>query len=85
MAVTLRLLRLGKRGSPSYRIVAIDKRKKRNGMYVEIVGHYNPIANPPVFTLDQKKVDSWLGKGAMISEGLRKLLKNKKVASPKKD
>lgn len=81
MAVTLRLLRLGKRGNPSYRIVAIDKRKKRNGTYVEIVGHYNPIANPPVFTLDQKKVDAWLGKGATVSEGLAKLMKHKKTSS----
>lgn len=81
MAITLRLLRLGKRGNPSYRIVAIDKRKKRNGTYVEIVGHYNPIANPPVFTLDQKKVDYWLGKGALISEGLEKLMKHKRTSS----
>ncbi len=83
MAVTLRLLRLGKKGNPSYRIVAMDKRKKRNGTYVEIVGFYNPVANPSVFTLDQKKVDYWLDKGALISEGLRKLMKHKKTV--KKD
>lgn len=76
MPVTLRLLRLGKRGNPSYRIVAIDKRKKRNGTYIDIVGFYNPVANPHVFTLDKTKVDYWLDKGALISEGLRKLLKH---------
>lgn len=83
MAVTLRLLRLGKKGNPSYRIVAIDKRKKRNGTYVEIVGFYNPVATPPVFTLDQKKVAYWLDKGALVSEGLGKLMKHRKNA--KKD
>lgn len=75
MAVTLRLLRLGKKGNPSYRIVAIDKRKKRNGTYVDVIGFYNPIANPPILTLDQKKIAEWLKKGALVSEGLRKLLK----------
>lgn len=83
MALTLRLLRLGKRGNPSYRIVAIDKRKKRNGTYTDIVGFYNPVATPPVFTLDQKKVDYWLGKGAQVSEGLEKLMKHNKTS--KKD
>ena len=83
MPVTLRLLRLGKKGNPSYRIVAIDKRKKRNGTYKEIVGFYNPVANPPVLTLDQKKVAYWLDKGALISEGLEKLMKHKKFV--KKD
>jgi len=85
MAVTLRLLRLGKKSNPSYRVVVIDKRKKRNGTYVEIVGFYNPVSNPPVFTLDQKRVDYWLEKGALISEGLEKLLKNKKTTKTKKD
>ncbi len=79
MATTLRLMRLGKKNSPSYRIIAIDKRKKRNGTYVEIVGFYNPIANPPVFQTDQKKIEDWLKKGATVSEGLRKLLKNRKI------
>ena len=60
MAVTLRLLRLGKKNNPIYRIVAIDKRKKRNGTYVDEIGFYNPLPNPPIFTLDEKKVKDWL-------------------------
>jgi small subunit ribosomal protein S16 len=75
MAITLRLLRLGKKNTPAYRIVAIDKRKKRNGTYVDVVGFYNPLSNPPALDLDQKKVEGWMNKGALVSEGLRKLLK----------
>ncbi len=83
MAVTLRLYRMGKKNSPVYRIVAIDKRKKRNGTYVDIIGFYNPVSNPSVLQTDQKKIDAWLKKGATISEGLTKLLKHKRAV--KKD
>lgn len=79
MAITLRLYRLGKRNTPIYRIVAIDKRKKRNGTYNEIVGFYSPAANPPELKIDQKKLSAWKDKGATISEGLAKLLKQKTV------
>ena len=73
MPTTIRLMRIGKKGSPSYRIVAIDKRKKRNGRYLEKIGFYNPLQNPPVLQVDKKKLDYWLQKGATISEGIRKL------------
>ena len=75
MAVTLRLMRLGKKNNPSYRIVAIDKHKKRNGLYIEIVGRYDPLKNPPAILLDQEKVDAWLKKGDIVSEGMKKILK----------
>jgi len=79
MALTLRLYRTGKKGRPSYRIVAVNKRYKANGTYIEQVGKYDPLANPVIFAIDKKKYDFWLSKGAVISEGLRKLLKNKKI------
>ncbi len=79
MAVTLRLLRMGKKSSPVYRIVAIDKRKKRNGTYVDVVGFYNPVATPSVFQTDQNKIKEWLKKGATVSKGLEKLFKNRKI------
>ncbi len=75
MAVTLRLFRLGKIKNPHYRIVAIDKRKKRNGTYVDVIGHYNPTAANHVLQLDEAKIHKWLEKGATVSEGLAKLLK----------
>lgn len=74
MSVTIRLVRIGKKGKANYRIVAIDTRKKRNGRYIEKIGFYNPLVNPPVIDLDQDKVKKWLEKGALLSEGMRKLL-----------
>lgn len=79
MSVTLRLYRLGKKNNPIYRIVAIDKRKKRNGTYNEVIGFYSPTANPPGLTIDQERFSAWRQKGATISEGLEKLLKHKEI------
>ena len=71
-------MRFGKKMSPFYRIVAIDKRKKRDGAYIEKVGTYNPMRDPAEITIEKKKFDYWTEKGAQISEGLGKLLKNPK-------
>ncbi len=78
MAATIRLMKFGKRGYPTYRIVVLDKRKKRDGSYLEKLGVYNPHTVPATFTFDEAKLDAWVKKGAIISEGMRKLLKNKK-------
>ena len=83
MAVALRLMRLGKKHQPFYRIIAIDKRKKRNSRYIEEVGYYNPLSAPAIIEINWKKFDDWKLKGAIISEGLHKLLKQTKSA--KKD
>lgn len=72
-------MRFGKNKFPTYRVVAIDKRKKRDGSYIEKVGFYNPMTEPATFDLDKEKFDSWIAKGAEISEGVRKLLKNRKA------
>lgn len=74
MPATIRLLRTGKRGHANYRIVVMDKRKKRNGAYLEKIGFYDPHAKSAKVTLDKKRFDYWLQRGAMISEGMRKLL-----------
>jgi small subunit ribosomal protein S16 len=78
MAVALKLYRQGKKGNPSYRIVAVNKHSKADGKYIEEVGFYDPIANPVVFTVNKERFDYWIKVGAQVSEGLRKLLKNKK-------
>ncbi len=77
MAVILRLMRLGKKNQPFYRIVATEKSKKRNGKYLEKIGIYNPFDEKPV-KMDDKKFGFWINKGAQISKGLRKLLKIQK-------
>lgn len=78
MPATIRLMRLGKKGRPFYRIIVIDKRKKRNGKYIQVLGDYNPLTNPATINLDQEKFDDWIAKGAVVSEGLRKLRIGKK-------
>ncbi len=75
MPATLRLMRVGRKGKPFYRVVAVDKRKKRNGRYIENLGTYNPLINPAEIKLDQERLDYWKDKGAEISEGLHRLLK----------
>lgn len=79
MPVTIRLMRFGKRGYATYRIVALDKRKKRDGSYIEKVGTYNPHAPSP-FVIDGEKLNYWLKKGAVLSEGVQKLMKKIKAA-----
>lgn len=77
MAATLRLYRVGKKGIPSYRIVVVNKRYKSNGGYIEEVGRYDPMVEPAFFNLKKERFDYWVSRGAIISEGLRKILKNK--------
>lgn len=72
-------MRFGKKKYPTYRIVAIDKRKKRDGSYIEKVGLYNPMTQPATLDIDKAKFDAWTSKGAQLSDGLRKLLKHKKL------
>jgi len=77
MAVAIRLRRTGKRSQPNYRIVVIDKRKKRNGLYLERIGLYNPMTNPATISIDKEKFKLWLSRGAIVSSGLNRLLDKK--------
>ncbi|MCL4364178.1 30S ribosomal protein S16 [Patescibacteria group bacterium] len=79
MAATLKLYRIGKKGKPSYRIVVVNKRYKSNGKYIEELGQYDPLAEPVVFKIDKERFAYWLDKGVIVSEGMAKLLKNKKI------
>lgn len=74
MTVKLRLMRMGKKRQPTYRIVAADSRSPRDGRFIEIVGTYAPRAEPSVVQVDNDKAVSWLAKGAQPTETVRKLL-----------
>ena len=78
MAVALKLYRQGKKGSPSYRIVDVNKHYKADGKYIEEVGFYDPMITPVTFTVKKDRFDYWMGVGAQVSAGLQKLLKSKK-------
>jgi small subunit ribosomal protein S16 len=80
MAVKLRLTRVGSKKNPIYRVVAADSRSPRDGKFLEIVGRYNPQTDPSTIELDEAKVKDWLGKGALPSEAVARLLKVKGIA-----
>ena len=76
MAVKLRLMRMGKKKQPTYRIVAADGRSPRDGRFIEILGTYQPRAEPSVVDLDTEKAAKWLADGAKPTERVAKLLKD---------
>ena len=80
MAVKLRLMRMGKKKQPTYRVVAADSRSPRDGRFIEIIGTYEPRAEPSVVKLDQAKVQKWLSQGAQPTETVAKLIKIAKDA-----
>lgn len=73
MAVTIRLRRMGAKKRPMYRFVAIDSRRAREGRFVDMLGHYNPIAKPAVVSVDEQKVFHWLKQGATPSDTVHTL------------
>ena len=75
MAVKLRLMRMGKKKQPTYRVVAADARSPRNGRFIEILGTYEPRADPSVIKIDADKAVAWLRKGAQPTDTVAKLLK----------
>ena len=74
MAVKMRLMRMGKKKSPSYRVVVVDGRAPRDGRYIEQIGRYDPQQDPSVVEIDNEKAASWLSKGAQPTEAVEKLL-----------
>ena len=74
MAVKLRLMRMGKKKQPTYRIVAADSRSPRDGRFIEVVGTYAPRSEPSAVSVDKDKALAWLTKGAQPTETVRKLL-----------
>ena len=74
MAVKLRLMRMGKKKQPTYRVVAADSRSPRDGRFIEIVGVYDPRPDPSAIRIDNDKAVDWLRKGAQPTESVRKLL-----------
>jgi small subunit ribosomal protein S16 len=74
MAVKIRLMRVGKRKQPYYRIVAKEARSPRQGRCIEQVGFYNPLVDPAEVRFDMEKVDKWLKDGAQPTDTVKRLL-----------
>lgn len=80
----IRLRRLGKKRQPYYRIVVAERRERRDGDFVDMVGSYNPHADPPTLQVDADKVRDWISKGAQPSEAAEKVLKRAGVIAADK-
>jgi small subunit ribosomal protein S16 len=80
MAVKLRLTRVGGRKDPRWRIVAADGRAKRDGRFIEILGHYNAQTEPSTIEIDEERAKHWLERGAQPSGSVRHLLKHKGIS-----
>ena len=77
--LSIRLARYGKKKMPFYRVVVIDKRRPRNGRFVEIVGTYDPLKKPAEIKLNAERIQYWLGNGAQPSDTVRSFFKDKKI------
>ena len=77
--VTMRLTRIGSKKRPYYRIVVIDKRRARNGRFLEVLGQYNPIASPVHMEINSERAQYWLSKGAQPSETVQSILRKKEI------
>lgn len=75
MAVHLRLARAGRHKRPLYRVVAADSRKPRDGRFLEVLGLYDSLKNPPVAQLKEDRVLDWLKKGAQPTVTVRTILR----------
>ncbi len=80
--VRIRLTRTGAKKKPSYRFAVADKRSPRDGRCLEYLGHYNPMVEPPVISLDLARVDYWIQKGAQPSETVTALIAKARKALP---
>jgi small subunit ribosomal protein S16 len=75
MAVKIRLKRMGKKKTPSYRVVVADARSPRDGRIIENLGWYNPLVEPSAIKIDEERVLRWLSHGAQPTESVAQLLK----------
>lgn len=80
MAVRIRLTRFGRKKKPFYRIIVADSEAKRDGKFLDIVGTYDPLQDPAAIKIDSRKLENWLGKGALPTTTVKSLIKKASVA-----
>ena len=74
MAVHIRLRRTGRTKRPAYRVVVADSRSPRDGRFIEVIGHYDPLTDPPTIKIELDKAREWINKGAQPSNTVRTLM-----------
>jgi small subunit ribosomal protein S16 len=80
MAVRIRLTRLGRKKKPFYRIIVADSERKRDGKFLDVVGTYDPLQDPAAITIDNEKLQEWMGKGALPTTTVKSLIKKASTA-----
>lgn len=79
----IKLSRIGKKGQPQYRVIIAEARSKRDGAYVDHLGHYNPLATKDALKIDMKAYQAWLDKGAQPTDTIRDLVKKHQAGAKK--
>lgn len=77
--VKIRLARVGRKKKPSYRVVVADSRAPRDGAFIEIIGHYDPLTDPPTIVIDDQKALRWLRQGAQPTDAVARMLEKLSV------
>jgi small subunit ribosomal protein S16 len=77
----IRLRRTGAKKQPSYRVVVAESTAPRDGTFLEILGHYNPLTTPTTFQVKEDRVKEWLRRGALPTDRVERLLKQSGILS----
>ena len=72
--IKIRLRRIGSKKKPQYRMVVADVRSPRDGRFIDIIGHYNPLSDPETVVIDEDKARHWLERGAQPTDTAARLL-----------
>ena len=79
MAVKIRLRRVGAKKAPFYRVVVADSRFPRDGRFIEEIGYYNPLQDPPVVKIDAEKAAKWIANGAQPTDTVKAIFKKNDI------
>ena len=80
--LAISLMRMGAKGKPYYRVVVKEKRSKRDGKYLELLGTYDPMKNPAEVKLNQERIQYWIGVGAQPTQTAANLIRKNAAAVP---
>lgn len=71
----IRLTQTGTTNRKTYRVIAIEEGKRRDGKALENLGYFNPLVKPPKVVIDKERIAYWVSKGAQVTPAVDKLLK----------
>ena len=82
MAVHIRLARAGTKKKPFYRVVAADTQCPRDGRFLEVLGTYDPRNKAAGIKLNVEAITAWIGRGALVSPTVRRILRHSASTAP---